>query len=88
MDEKLILNDGTEIAGHLLETETRLFVYVYELTLAEAFEVLNEPEKTAKIEAEQYGQQKTVRGYNHLVSISEEAGGMVSASLRKLTGGR
>ena len=84
MDEKLILRDGTELEGHLLETETRLFVYVYNLTLAEAFEVFDDPDKTAEIEAEQYGQTKTVSGYNHMVSISEEAGGMVSASLRKM----
>lgn len=84
MEEKLILRDGTELEGHLLKTETRLFVYVYGLTLAEAFDLMNDPEKTEEIEAEQYGQTKTVSGYNHLVSISEEAGGMVSASLRKM----
>lgn len=83
MDEKLTLNDGTELVGHLLETDGRLFVYVYELTLAEAFEVLDNPEKTKKIVAEQYMSKVTVRGYKHLVAISEEPGGMISASLRK-----
>lgn len=83
MDEKLTLNDGTEMTGHLLESGSRLFVYVYELTLAEAFEVLNDPERTKKIVAEQYGVKATVRGYKHLVAISEESGGMISASLRK-----
>ena len=84
MDETLTLNDGTVLTGHLLETETRLFVYVWEKTLAEAFELLNDPEKTKKIVADRYGETKTVKGYKHLVSISEETGGMVSASLKKV----
>lgn len=35
MEEKLILNDGTELTGHLIETETRLFLYIYNLSLEE-----------------------------------------------------
>ena len=84
MDEKLTLNDGTELTGHLLETETRLFVYVWELSLAEAFELLNDPEKTKKIIADRYGETKTVKGYKHLMSISEETGGMIAGSLKKV----
>lgn len=84
MDEKLTLNDGTELTGHMLETESRLFVYVWEKTMAEAFELLNDPERTKKIVADRYGATQTVKGYKHLVSISEEAGGMVSASLKKV----
>jgi len=84
MDETLTLNDGTELVGHLLETENRLFVYVWEKTLAEAFELLNDPERTKKIVAERYGETKTVKGYKHLVSISEESGGMIAGSLKKV----
>lgn len=84
MDEKLTLNDGTELMGHLLETETRLFVYIWEKTLAEAFELLNDPEKTKKITANRYGETQTVKGYKHLVSISEETGGMIAGSLKKV----
>ena len=83
MDEKLTLNDGTELEGHLIETDARLFVYVYGLALAEAFELLNNPEKTKKIIAERYGEKTTVRGYKHLYSISEEAGGMIAGGLKK-----
>lgn len=83
MDEKLTLNDGTELEGHLIETDARLFVYVYGLAMAEAFELLNDPEKTKKIVAERYGEKTTVRGYKHLYSISEEAGGMISGGLKK-----
>lgn len=83
MDETLTLNDGTVLTGHLLETETRLFVYVWGKTLAEAFELLIDPERTKRIVADRYGVKETVRGYKHLMSISEEAGGMIAGSLKK-----
>lgn len=84
MDETLTLNDGTELTGHLLETENRLFVYVWGKTLAEAFELLIDPERTKKIVATRYGETQTVKGYKHLVSISEETGGMIAGSLKKV----
>ena len=80
----LTLNDGTELNGHLVETDSRLFVYVYDLTLAEVFELLNDPEKTKKIKAVRYGAEQVVRGYKHLSSVSEESNGqMISAMLKK-----
>ena len=33
MNEKLTLADGTELVGHGVETEVRLFLYIYEQTL-------------------------------------------------------
>lgn len=83
MEEKLTLNDGTELQGHAIETEPRLFVYVWGKTLTEAFELLDDPEKTKKIVAERYGETQTVRGYKRLMSISDEGNGMISASLKK-----
>lgn len=83
MDEKLTLNDGTELVGHLLELDTRLMLYVYDQTMGDLFPLLNDPDKTKVIKAERYGIKQTVRGYKHLCSISEENGGMISASLRK-----
>lgn len=83
MNEKLTLNDGTEITGHLIETETRLFLYMYGITLAEAFNLLNDPEKTKKIVAVRYGETATVKGYKKLMSISVERDDMISASLKK-----
>ena len=83
MEEKLTLNDGTELTGHLVENDSRLFVYVYDLTLAEVFELLNDPEKTKKIKAVRYGAEQTVRGYKHLCSVSEENNQMISAMLKK-----
>ena len=83
MDEKLTLNDGTELTGHAIEANERLFVYIWGKTLAEVFELLNDPEKTKKITANRYGETQTIRGYKHLCSVSEETGGMIAASLKK-----
>lgn len=82
MDEKLILNNGTELTGHLIESD-RLFLYLYDITLAEAFRLLDKPANTRVITWERYGNTGTVEGYKHLKSISEETGGMISASLVK-----
>lgn len=83
MEEKLTLNDGTELQGHAIETEARLFVYVWGKTLTEVFELLSDPERTKKIVAERYGETQTFRGYKRLMSISDEGSGMISASLKK-----
>ena len=85
MDEKLILNNGMEIAGHYLETETRLFLYMFNITMTETFETLIVPENTEVIKMIQYGKESQISGYNHLCSISEERGGMICASLKKVT---
>lgn len=83
MEEKLTLNDGTELTGHLVENDSRLFVYVFDLTLAEVFELLNDPDKTKKIKAVRYGAEQVVKGYKHLCSVSEENSHMISAMLKK-----
>lgn len=83
LQESLTLNDGTVLNGHALETETRLFLYIYGMTMAEVFEQVNDPEKTKKITAERYGEKQTIRGYKVLISISLETNGMISASLKK-----
>lgn len=82
MNEKLTLNDGTEIAGHLLESSGVLFLYMYEITFEEAFELLNNPENVKKIKAERYGATQTVRGYKELYTLSKE-NGLISAGIRK-----
>lgn len=82
MDEKLILNDGTEIAGHLIETSGVLLLYMYDITFEKAFELLNDPEKVKKIKAERYGSITTIRGYKELYTITKEIG-LISAGLRK-----
>lgn len=82
MNEKLTLNDGTEIAGHLLEVNERLFLYLQEISLEDAFNLLIDPENTMIIYAERYGQKTTVTGYVALYAISRE-NGQICATLRK-----
>lgn len=82
MDEKLILNNGTEIHGHFLESEERLFLYMYDIAFEEAFNLLIVSDNTKIIKQERYGQEQTVRGYKHLYSITEEVNG-ISAALKK-----
>ena len=83
MDEKLTLNNGTELQGHALETNVRLFVYIYGSTMKEVFDLLIEPENTKVIRTERYGEKETFKGYKHLCTVSEEMNGMISASLKK-----
>lgn len=83
MNEKLTFNNGQEVKGHLLETETRLFLYIYGLTFDEVYQLVKDPENTKIIKAEYLGSSVTVKGYKKLMSVSEELNGMISASLRK-----
>lgn len=82
MNEKLTLNDGTEIAGYLIETAGVLLLYMNEITFEEAFELLNNSENVKKIKAERYGTTQTIRGYKELYTLSKEPG-FISAGLRK-----
>ena len=83
MNEKMTMNDGTEIRGHLAETETRLFLYLYGISMREAFDLLTDPQKTKYIQWNRYGVTGETFGYTHLMSISEEPGGMIGASMKK-----
>lgn len=82
-DENLTFADGTETVGRLIETESRLFLYIYGLTMTEVFNLLIVPENTKTIKWESFGNKGKVTGYRHLMSVSEETGGMISASLKK-----
>lgn len=81
--ETLTLNDGTVLHGHLIETDGRLFLYIYDLSMAEAFTLLIQPAKTEKIIANRNRQEQTVMGYRKLVSVTDEGCGMISAGLKK-----
>ena len=81
--ETLTLNDGTVLAGYCSEGTGKLFVYLYNQTLASAYVYLSDSEKTKKIMEHNYDAQYTYTGYNHLYCISEERGGEVSAILTK-----
>lgn len=82
MNETLTLRDGTQLAGHCIETDGTLWIYLEKAPLGDLFPALNDPEKTKAIRAERYGAQSEYKGYKHLFCIREEAD-QVSAGLRK-----
>lgn len=84
MEGTITLNDGTVLTGHMNENAGQLFIYLREITMAESFELLNDPEKTRIIKADLRGEKSTARGYTHLRAISEEMGGdMICAAMIK-----
>ena len=87
MQEKLTLNDGTELSGHAIVDGLFLYVYLNNITLTASFPIMNDSGKTAKIAENQNGQITEYTGYTHLKSISEESGGRVSAVLLKEVNG-
>ena len=82
MNEKLTLNNGTEIEGHLIEASGVLFLYMQGITYEKAFELLDVPENVKKIKAERYGAVQTVKGYKELYTLTKE-NGFISAGIRK-----
>ena len=84
MYETLILNNGKELSGYFIETETRLFLYTFGLTLSEAFELFSNPDNIYQIRMIRNQKESQVEGYNHLYSISEERGGMICSGLKKV----
>lgn len=83
MDEKLILADGTELTGHVIATDSKLFVYVYGIDLQTLFNLLIDPEKTKKITAIRYGTESVFKGFKHLYAVTEENNDLTTAALRK-----
>ena len=85
MDQLLILNDGTRLfPAHAIVAGGVLWVYLDGgLTLAEAFEVLNDQEKTCRITADEYGTVTVYEGYTDLFCIRKEDNGQVNAGLKR-----
>jgi hypothetical protein len=82
MNEKLRFSDETEADGRGLETDSRLFLYIYGKSLKEVFDLLIDPENTREISWEQSESSRGKwTGYNTLMSVSVEREGMISASL-------
>ena len=74
--QTLTLNDGTVVNGHILAdaSESTIFVYMDELSLAEGFALLSDTSKTEKIVASSYGNEHVYEGYTTLSAISDEYG--------------
>ena len=81
--EILVFANGQSFTGHCLETGGKLWLYLQNVSLADAFQTLCDPENTLTIRAVRYGKETIVTGYNHLFCVSEESGGTVNAGLRK-----
>lgn len=80
MERKLILNDGTELSGYAYAAGD-LFFYLSDITMAEAFELLNNPEKTVMI-TDEMGNEFEM--YTDLRCITKEDNGKITGSLRRV----
>lgn len=76
MDEKLRLNNGTEIAGDLIEDDGRLYLYMRGISMIRAFNELKNPDAAMRITAVAFGEETVYSGYSHLSRIGEENGGV------------
>ena len=81
--ETLTFANGQVVNGHCLETNGRLFLYMYEITFADAINLLLDPANYETVQDFQYGKEKTITGYTHFYCIGEEENGMVSAGIKK-----
>ena len=81
--ETLVFSNGQALTGHCLETGGKLWLYLQDVSLADAFQTLADPENTRTIRALRYGKETVVTGYTHLFCVSEESGGLVNAGLKK-----
>ena len=81
--ETLVFANGQSFMGHCLETGGKLWLYLLDVSLADAFQTLIDPENTLSIRVLRYGKETVIMGYNHLFCVSEESDGMVNAGLRK-----
>lgn len=84
MPERLTLADGTVIdKAYILETVSGISFYVRgEVTMGEVFALMNDPEKTAVIKAQQNGEEATFTGYTDLWSI-QKTNRQISGGLRR-----
>ena len=85
MEQKLTLNDGTVLnPAHAILSNSILWVYIdAQITLAEAFELLNDPDKTNVIISDSYGTETEYMGFTDLFCITRENNGQVNAGLKK-----
>ena len=85
MDQKLTLNDGTELENsYAIEAGGVLWVYCYAaITFGDLFALLNDPEKTDAITMTRAGTETEFDGYRELFCIRKEDVGFISAGIRK-----
>lgn len=81
--EKLILNDGTEISGHLITVGDAVVLYMRDFGFQAAFNALVDPNNVKSIKWERNGEKGTVKGFKHLYTLTEENDTLTTAGLRK-----
>lgn len=74
--EILILNDGTELNGHIMDDgEGRvIFVYLDNMSVYDGVMLFADREKTSKIRTLFHGAEHEYMGYTQLWSVSQEFG--------------
>ena len=65
---------GTEYAGHCILTDTRLFVYLDDMSLMEGFAIVSAPHALDAITEKSYDRETTYAGYTVIMAISGEYG--------------
>ena len=86
MQETLTLNDGSFIlkARAIVDGRTLWFYVEHDgATLGEIFELMNDPEKTATITADEYGVVTEYQGFTDLFCIRKEENGQINGGLKK-----
>lgn len=84
MDQTLQIGNAVLVGSYAFLSGDVLWVYVYaEISLADLFAMLNEPENTQEIRASRFGEETVFTGYTELFCIRKEEEGFLSAGLRK-----
>ena len=83
--ETLTLSDGTVLQNsNAYQDELRLYVYIRNgNSIQEVFNMLIDPEKTAKIIMKANEIEKTFNGFTKLITVSDEGNGTITAVLKK-----
>lgn len=74
--EVLILNDGTNVNGHILDSGDgqTIFVYLDGMSIVSGVTLFADPEKTGRITAVNHGEEHIYEGYTEIWSASHEYG--------------
>ena len=81
----LILNDGFALDNSsIIESYGQLYVYIRNgSTIRTVFDLLIDPNKTARIEETQPGQTTVKEGFTRLIAVRDEGNGLITAVLGK-----
>ena len=74
--EVLILNDGTNVNGHIIDSGDgqTIFVYLDNMSVIAGVMLFSDAEKTAKITAMNHGVEHIYEGFTEIWSASHEFG--------------